>query len=114
MNITNAQNTIIKTNSSDKLIVQAGPGTGKTEVVARRLAWIIGNNKGIWPSNILVLSFSRSAVKALIQGIRNIEISDKKIVEDLRHLSVRTFDSWSFRQFDGFTTGKLNRLLPFT
>jgi superfamily I DNA/RNA helicase len=111
MKITDEQNTIIESHSGDKIIVEAGPGTGKTEVVARRLSWIIGGNGGLWPSRILVLSFSRSAVKALIQRIRNIELTDKKVVEDLRHLSVRTFDSWSFRQlrFLGYEPNDLLR-----
>ena len=50
MKITDEQNTIIESHSGDKIIVEAGPGTGKTEVVARRLSWIIGGNGGLWPS----------------------------------------------------------------
>lgn len=79
-----------------RMLVQAGPGTGKTEVVARRLVHLVGPC-GLRPSQILVLSFSRSAVKALITRIRSLEMTDNSAIEDLRFLAVRSFDSWSFR-----------------
>ena len=52
----------------DRILVHAGPGTGKTEVVARRLNYLLDHER-LKPGKILVLSFSRAAVKALIQRI---------------------------------------------
>lgn len=93
---TEEQNAIIPASTSARLLVEAGPGTGKTEVVARRLAHLLGTGT-LRPSEVLVLSFSRSAVKALISRIRKVGEQSADAVDELRHLSVRTFDSWTFR-----------------
>jgi len=86
---------IIAAPASVRQLVDAGPGTGKTELAARRLAGLLGS--GLSAGQILVLSFSRSAVRTLTRRMAGIGQSDSRVVEDLRHLSVRTFDSWSFR-----------------
>ena len=46
---------------------------------------------------MLVLSFSRSAVRNLTRRLARITDSDDRVLEELRHVSIRTFDSWSFR-----------------
>lgn len=94
--LTEDQLSIIEAPANQRMLVMAGPGTGKTETVARRLAHMIGN-LGLRPSQILVLSFSRSAVKALVNRIRSLDLTDTPTLEELRFLSVRTFDSWTFR-----------------
>jgi len=77
------------------LLVVAGPGTGKTQVAAMRLAHLV--RSGLLPAQILVLSFSRSAVATLTRRIAALNLPDEHVVEDLRHLAIRTFDSWAFR-----------------
>lgn len=81
--------------ATDRLLIVAGPGTGKTQVSALRLAHLVST--GLLPSQILVLSFSRSAVRTLMRRIGSLVQVDGSVVEDLRHISVRTFDSWAFR-----------------
>jgi hypothetical protein len=49
------------------------------------------------PSEILVLSFSRNAVRTLMTRLASAGGDDPVLMEDLRHLTVRTFDSWAFR-----------------
>jgi DNA helicase-2/ATP-dependent DNA helicase PcrA len=93
---TTDQAEIIAADRDSRILVQAGPGTGKTEVVARRLVHLVGKCD-LRPSQILVLSFSRSAVKALISRIRSLDMTDSAAIEELRFLAVRSFDSWSFR-----------------
>ena len=78
-----------------RMVVNAGPGTGKTEAVAHRLVSLL--TQDLKPAQILVLSFSRNAVRTLIARIARIEGVDASHCEQLRHLSVRTFDSWTFR-----------------
>ena len=75
-------------------LVLAGPGTGKTETVARRLAHLLDHGTG--PGQILVLSFSRSAVRTLTRRLESFAV-DSEAMADLRHVSIRTFDSWAFR-----------------
>lgn len=79
-----------------RILVEAGPGTGKTEIAARRLATLL--QSGIRPAQILVLSFSRSAVKTLTSRLSKLDNASDLVLEELRHLSIRTFDSWAFRQ----------------
>jgi superfamily I DNA/RNA helicase len=89
-------------------LVQAGPGTGKTEIVARRLNHLLQSQR-LRPGEILILCFSRSAVKALNQRVANLKAVDNECIEDLRYLSIRTFDSWTFRmlRFLGATPNDL-------
>ena len=78
-----------------RLLVNAGPGTGKTEIAAQRMGSLIGT--GLSPGQLLVLSFSRSAVRNLTGRLVRVTDSDDHTLEELRHVSIRTFDSWSFR-----------------
>jgi len=78
-----------------RVIVEAGPGTGKTETVAHRIVALI--SQGLHPAQILVLSFSRNAVRTLTRRLGKIAGITPLHTEQLRHLSVRTFDSWTFR-----------------
>lgn len=56
-----AQKQIAESDVAIRQIVLAGPGTGKTQTVALRIEHLI--RKGVRPAQILVLSFSRSAVR---------------------------------------------------
>ena len=76
-------------------LVLAGPGSGKTEVSARRISHLLGS--GLGAGNILVLSFSRSAVRTLRERLSRAPGLEPHVLEELRHVSVRTFDSWAFR-----------------
>ena len=78
-----------------RLLVAAGPGTGKTELAAVRMAGLV--RKGLPPGQLLVLSFSRSAVRNLTDRLARLEGTDDRVLEELRHVSIRTFDSWAFR-----------------
>lgn len=80
---------------SARQLVLAGPGTGKTETVARRLSHLL--EAGVSPAQILVLSFSRSAVRTVADRLERFAGNAEGVLEDLRHISIRTFDSWSFR-----------------
>lgn len=86
---------VIQAGQDEQLLVVAGPGTGKTQVAAMRLVHLLRN--GLRPAQILVLSFSRSAVGTLTKRIKGLQLDDEELVEELRHLSIRTFDSWAFR-----------------
>lgn len=51
---------VITESTDARLVVEAGPGTGKTAVACARLAHLIAN-EDIEPSNILMISFTRAA-----------------------------------------------------
>ncbi|HJW55297.1 MAG TPA: UvrD-helicase domain-containing protein [Burkholderiaceae bacterium] len=89
------QRAVIEADPAARILVHAGPGTGKTQVSALRLAHLI--SAGLKPGEILTLSFSRSAVRTLMRRLERSAGASAAVTEDLRHLSVRTFDSWTFR-----------------
>lgn len=89
------QRAVIEAGADEWRLVVAGPGTGKTQVAAMRLVHLLG--LGLQPAQILVLSFSRSAVATLSRRLATLRVNDQGVVEELRHLAIRTFDSWAFR-----------------
>ena len=92
---TDEQRKVIEASPDCCLLVQAGPGSGKTQVAALRLLHLL--KLGLTPAQILVLSFSRSAVQTLTKRITTLQEDDQVLLENLRHLVIRTFDSWAFR-----------------
>ena len=62
LNLSNAQKRIIH-HDKGHLQVIAGPGSGKTETVSRRIAKLIG--KGVDPSTILAFTFTEKAAEEL-------------------------------------------------
>ena len=55
------QRRVIEADTDARLVVEAGPGTGKTAVACARLAYLI-NEEDIEPSNTWMISFTRTAV----------------------------------------------------
>jgi superfamily I DNA/RNA helicase/CRISPR/Cas system-associated exonuclease Cas4 (RecB family) len=53
--------------SGSPFLLQAGPGTGKTRTLVKRVAWLLEN--GADPSSILVLTFSNKAANELSERI---------------------------------------------
>src|ERR1700730_4622544 len=82
------------------MLVFAGPGTGKTETLARRFASIVYDD-GIAAGSILVLTFSRRAADAMRERIvlRMRQRSGKGIA--VPELHVYTFHGFCRRMLDG-------------
>ncbi|HEV2037953.1 MAG TPA: ATP-dependent DNA helicase [Candidatus Eremiobacteraceae bacterium] len=80
------------------LLVLAGPGTGKTETLARRFAALV--TEGVAPSRILVLTFSRRAADEMrarvLLRLRQSMVSGLAVSE----LFVKTFHSFCARLLD--------------
>ena len=66
--LTEAQRAAVEHLGSPLLIV-AGPGSGKTEVIARRVAWLVQNHHATW-DHMLVTTFTKKAALELKDRIQ--------------------------------------------
>lgn len=88
--LTDEQQRIVNASPKERILVTAGPGTGKTHTLIARLAALVESH-GISPGHeLLVLSFSRAAV-------REIRIRLLTAGRDVRYVRAYTFDSFATR-----------------
>lgn len=94
------QKEIIYASCDARLVVEAGPGTGKTAVACARVAHLI--NSGIAASEILLISFTRTAVAELRERITQLCKDNRAVVG----VKITTLDSytWSLRYGFGDTS----------
>jgi DNA helicase-2/ATP-dependent DNA helicase PcrA len=74
------------------LLVVAGPGSGKTAVVTRRIAWLI--HQGIPPWQILALTFTNKAAGEMRQRVEALLPPD---LPGRRGLTISTFHAFAVR-----------------
>lgn len=88
-----SQDAIINADISSRICVNAGPGTGKTYIVIKRLQRLL--ERGNPAKAILVLCFSKNAVYVIKERLR-VELGNRvdALVADER-LIIRTFDSFA-------------------
>ena len=91
----NEQKEIIESDSRSKLKVISPPGCGKTAVAAQRCVFLVKQHQ-INPSNLLVLSFSRAAIKELRDRI---EIASDV---DTFPIKLSTIDQHTFKFLRGW------------
>lgn len=96
-----SQLAVINAPSDLKLIVDAGPGTGKTAVACARLANLI-NISNVEPTRCLIVSFTHTAVHEIRQRIS--EYVPQDISAGIKIITLDSY-AWSLRTgFDGSTT----------
>ena len=88
-----SQEEIIESLPSDRGIVNAGPGTGKTWTLIEKIIFMV-NNELADAENILVLCFSRSAVE-VIKARLSAAAETGRIGFEWQDVDVRTFDSFA-------------------
>lgn len=94
---------IITSSIDSRILVNAGPGTGKTHTVIERLKYIASNMEDeVDPESVLILCFSRSAVKVIRERLEE-AMAKGEISYIARNFTVSTFDSfatWYIMQVD--------------
>jgi len=69
------------------LLVLAGPGSGKTRVVTRRIAWLIG--KGVRPDSILAITFTNKAAGEMRDRVADLLEADSPWVSTFHSMGAR-------------------------
>src|ERR1043166_5674949 len=80
------------TSSDGPLLILAGAGSGKTRVIAHRIAYLIAE-RDVWPRNILAVTFTnkaaeemRNRVNRLLEGL---ELGSAPLISTFHSLCVR-------------------------
>ena len=84
------QEEIVAAETEKNMLVLAGPGSGKTRVVAHRAAFLL-RVKRVRPKAILILCFNRGAVMSLRRRIRDL------VGSDMRGITTLTFHGLALR-----------------
>lgn len=92
------QTDIIHSPANSRMLVNAGPGTGKTAVACARIAYLI-NQLGVQPVNIWLVSFTRTAVHELRSRIA--DYLDQKY--QAAGIRIATIDSHAWSIHSGFS-----------
>ncbi|MDX2646431.1 UvrD-helicase domain-containing protein [Streptomyces sp. PA03-1a] len=90
--LTAEQQAVVDQPWDTRLLVTAGAGAGKTHTLVRRMDALVGHvdpDEALEASGLLVLSFSRAAVRELRDRIA-------RHGEHARRVRVQTFDSWAY------------------
>ena len=82
----NAAQKAVVLHQGPPLLVQAGPGTGKTRALTHRLAYLI-SRRGIAPEAILALTFTRQATAEMEEHVHQLLAG----VPGLERLTIKTF-----------------------
>ena len=107
------QKAVITADYRKRILVNAGPGTGKTWTLIERIKEFL-NNEEVEPENIVVLCFSRAAVRVITERLK---LADKNrtINARWRGIDIRTFDSfatWLLANLRDAEDDELKELLP--
>src|SRR2546421_12005359 len=80
------------TSTEGPLLVLAGAGSGKTRVIAYRIAYLIAE-RGIWPRNLLAVTFTNKAAEEMRNRVNKIlaalEIASAPLISTFHSLCVR-------------------------
>lgn len=93
-----SQAPVVDAGADVRQIVEAGPGFGKTAVLCARVAKLLSD--GIEPANILVLSFTRTAVRELRERVKGLAAGPGASSQ----VNIRTLDSWAYRVYALYNT----------
>ncbi len=74
------------------IVVDAGPGTGKTKTVVDRYVNLI-SQEGVVPSDVLMLTFTRNAAAEMEERIKNV-MAERGMIAESKLVQVKTFDAF--------------------
>lgn len=87
------QSRVICADTSERIIVNAGPGTGKTWSLIEKIIYLV-NDLEVDPETIQVLCFSRAAVEEIKERMKQAIFSGRADIKT-NYVDIRTFDSFA-------------------
>jgi DNA helicase II / ATP-dependent DNA helicase PcrA len=85
---------LIKGHPEEKMLVTAGPGTGKTHSLIEKIKYMAENFEVEPSEEMLVLCFTRTAVREIKERYYDF-ITSHDAPDNLSYLNIRTFDSFA-------------------
>lgn len=93
------QQDVVEAEASARLLVDAGPGTGKTAVACGRVSFLI--HQGVQPTRVWLISFTRTAVREIRARI----VATLGDVEQAHAVKIATLDAQAWALHSGFKEG---------
>lgn len=87
------QNFVIEASASHRMLINAGPGTGKTWTLIEKIINLV-DVQAVDPETIIVLCFSTAAVE-VIKGRLSKASAEERVSEIVNLVDIRTFDSFA-------------------
>ena len=102
------QKAAVEYNESKPLVVNAGPGSGKTRILVERVVYLINELKKD-PSSILVITYTRKATQELKDRLINDTELSIEVVSEIRISTVHGFCRHLIATFERVPYNYLNR-----
>lgn len=106
------QGKVIKAAYGARMLVNSGPGTGKTWTLIEKIKYML-QDENVEPESIVVLCFSRAAVSVIVSRLKLAE-ANNVISSNWHQIDIRTFDSFATYLLGTITSAEdeeLNNLL---
>lgn len=87
--------TVLNAGPKERMLINAGPGTGKTWTLIHKIASLVQNEE-IEPEDVLVLSFSRAAVEEIEKRLKEAELKGE-LSSRWHRIDFSTLDSFATR-----------------
>ncbi|MDR2623534.1 MAG: UvrD-helicase domain-containing protein [Methanobrevibacter sp.] len=91
------QQKAVKYHGEKPLLIDAGPGSGKTRVLIEKIKYLVGE-KRIDPETLLIITFSNKAANELIERLVDSDLSN----EDVNKMHISTIHSFCFTLLKDF------------
>ena len=101
------QKSAVKYEGNKPLVINAGPGSGKTRVIIERVRFLI--KKGVDPSSILVITFTNEATNELRHRLRYETDLEMPVVNQIKISTIHGFCRYLIANYEKLSYNYLDR-----